>query len=114
MEEHTMVSEDVGQPNTSEKTREDQPLRLYQPGRHKPPSGRGYEGGSPWSSTPLHAPYEQSFITVENFPGQRFWTWGMFALLEKVGEDVLNELRADSWEPWNNENRELFLFLENQ
>ncbi len=109
-----MVSEEFGQPGTPGKAEEDSAMRLYKPKRHKPPSGRGYEGAKPWSSTPLHAPYEQSFITIEEFPGQRFWTWGMFALLEHVGEDVLNELQDDGWEPWNDENREFFLLLENQ
>ncbi len=109
-----MVSEEFGQQDTPGRAGEDRAMRLYKPKRHKPPSGRGYEGAKPWSSTPLHAPYEQSFITIEEFPGQRFWTWGMFALLEHVGEDVLNELQDDGWEPWNDENREFFLLLENQ
>jgi len=89
-------------------------MKLYKPRRHIPSSGRGYEGADPWSSTPLHSPYEPSFITSSDFPGQRFWTWGIFALLEQVSEEVLTELREDGWEPWNDETRELFLLLESQ
>jgi len=89
-------------------------MKLYKPGSHVPPSGRGYIGADPWITTPLHAPYEPSFITSPEFPGRRFWTWGIFALLEQVGEDVLAELRAEGWEPWNDETREFFLLLESQ
>ena len=90
-------------------------MKLYKPVHHKPPSGLGYEGAAdPWSSTLVHAPYEPSFITIPEFPDRRFWTWGIFALLEQVGEEVLAELRADGWEPWTDETRELFLFLESQ
>ncbi len=108
-----MVSEGSGQPGAYDKTVDVQ-MKLYKPLHHKPLSGRGYEGADPWSSTPTHAPYEPSFITVPEFPGQRFWTWGIFALLEQVGEEVLAELRAGGWEPWNDETKELFLLLESQ
>ncbi len=108
-----MISQSAGQPGTHDKT-EDGQVKLYKPVHHKPPSGRGYEGADPWSSTPLHAPYEPSFITIPGFPGRRFWTWGIFALLKQVGEEVLAELRADGWEPWTDETRELFLLLESQ
>jgi hypothetical protein len=89
-------------------------VKLYKPVHHRPPSGRGYEGAGPWSLTPLHAPYEPSFITIPEFPSRRFWTWGIFTLLEQVGEEVLAELQAGDWEPWNDETRELFLLLESQ
>lgn len=89
-------------------------MKLYQPKQHVPPSGRGYEGAEPWSTTPWHAPYEQSFVTMEQFPGRRFWTFGMFAVLRDVGEDIIAELFAEEWEPWNAETKEFFLLLENQ
>ncbi len=108
-----MVSQSAGQPGARDKTADGQ-VKLYKPVQHKPPSGRGYEGADPWSSTPLHAPYEPSFITIPGFPGRRFWTWGIFALLEQVGKEVLAELWADGWEPWTDETRELFLLLESQ
>ena len=82
-----MVSQNAGQLGVHDKTGDGQ-VKLYKPVHHKPPSGRGYEGADPWSSTPLHAPYEPSFITIPGFPGRRFWTWGIFALLEQVGEEV--------------------------
>src|SRR5258707_12628543 len=108
-----MVTEGSGKPGAYDKTGDVQ-MKLYKPLHHKPLSGRGYEEADPWSSTPMHAPYEPSFITVPEFPGQRFWTWGIFALLEQVGEEVLAELRAGGWEPWNDETKELFLLLESQ
>lgn len=106
-----MASEGSGQLRMHSKTVDNQ-LKLYKPLHHKPPSGPGYEGANPWSSTPLHAPYEPNFITIPEFPGQRFWTWGIFALLKGVGEEVLTELRADGWEPLTDETKELFLLLE--
>jgi len=87
--------------------------KLYKP-IIKPPSGRGYEGADPWNSTPHNSPYEPSFVTQPMFPGQRFWTWGMFSLLEGVGEDILMELRGDGWEPMNEKTKDYFLLLENQ
>jgi len=108
-----MVSAGSGQPGAHDKTGDGQ-VKLYIPLHHKPPSGHGYEGADTWSMTPPHAPYEPSFITIPEFAGRRFWTWGIFALLEQVGEEVLAELRADGWEPWNDGTRELFLLLENQ
>src|SRR6266852_9714572 len=113
MKELDMASEDSGQLSMHDKAVDNQ-MKLYKPIHHKLPSGRGYKGADPWSSTPLHAPYEPSFITIPEFAGRRFWTWGIFALLEQVGEEVLAELRADGWEPWNDGTRELFLLLENQ
>ncbi len=89
-------------------------VKLYTPKRHKPPSGSGYEGANPWFFASLYAPYESSFITIPEFPEQRFWTWGIFALLDQVGEDVLAELTDDGWEPWSDDTRELFLLLESQ
>ncbi len=106
-----MASEGSGQLSMHDKAVDNQ-MNLYKPIHHKPPSGRGYEGADSWSSTPLHAPYEPSFITIPELPGQRFWTWGIFALLEQVGEEVLAELRAEGWEPWNDETRRFFLLLE--
>ena len=85
-----MVSQNAGQLGAHDKTGDGQ-VKLYKPVHHKPPSGRGYEGADPWSSTPLHAPYEPSFITIPGFPGRRFWTWGIFALLEQVGEEGYNK-----------------------
>src|SRR5690348_16659848 len=108
-----MVYRSTEQADVHDKTGDGQ-VKLYQPGQHKPPSGRGYPGADPWSTVPLHAPYEPSFITIPEFPGQRYWTWGVFALLEQVGEEVLAELRAEGWEPWTDETRELFLLLESQ
>ena len=65
-----MVSQNAGQLGAHDKTGDGQ-VKLYKPVHHKPPSGRGYEGADPWSSTPLHAPYEPSFITIPGFPGRR-------------------------------------------
>ena len=55
-----MVSQNAGQLGAHDKTGDGQ-VKLYKPVHHKPPSGRGYEGADPWSSTPLHAPYEPSW-----------------------------------------------------
>ncbi len=87
--------------------------KLYKP-IIKPPSGRGYEGADPWDLTPRNSPYEPSFVTQPAFPGQRFWTWGIFALLEGVGEDILTELHDEGWEPMNEATKDNFLLLENQ
>ncbi len=89
-------------------------MKLYKPQHHKPMSGKGYEGGEPWSTTPSNSPYEQSYLNIEQFPGKRFWTFGLFASLEGVDDNVLAELRSDGWEPWNDATRELFLLLESQ
>src|SRR5436309_1209823 len=40
-------------------------MKLYKPTHHKPPFGRGYEGATPWGFTPANAPYEQSYITID-------------------------------------------------
>ena len=89
-------------------------MKRYKPLHHKPPSGRGYEGADPWGFTPANSPYEQSYITLDDFPGRRFWTWGMFALLENVGEEIVTELREDGWEPRESATNDAFFLLENQ
>jgi hypothetical protein len=50
------------------------------------------------------SPFEPSFLTLNDFPGQQFCTWGIFELVEDVDEETLDKLRADGWEPWNNTN----------
>jgi len=89
-------------------------MKLYKPIRHTPPSGRGYEGADPWGFTPANAPYEQSFITLDDFPGKRFWTWGIFATLDRVGKEVIAELRDNGWEPREDATMTAFFLLENQ
>ncbi|MFL5587649.1 MAG: hypothetical protein ACJ8DI_08340 [Ktedonobacteraceae bacterium] len=89
-------------------------MKLYKPTRHKPPFGRGYEGATPWGFTPANAPYEQSYITFDDLPGKRYWTWGMFATLERVSQEVIAELRGDGWEPRETATVTAFFLLENQ
>ncbi len=89
-------------------------MKLYKPIRYKPPSGRGYEGATPWGFTPANAPYEQSYITLDDFPGKRYWTWGIFATLDRVSEEVIAELRGDGWEPRESATMTAFFLLENQ
>jgi hypothetical protein len=87
-------------------------MKLYKPVHHKPAHGRGFEGAESWSSTPWNSPYEQSYLSMEQFPGQRFWTWGMFATLEGVSEELLQELHTEGWEPWNEKTKPFFQILE--
>lgn len=89
-------------------------MELYKPMQHKPTRGRGYEGGDPWETTPANSPYEQSYFVIQQFPEKRFWTFGIFATLEVSSEEVLTELRTDGWEPWSEQTKEFFVFLESQ
>jgi hypothetical protein len=63
---------------------------------------------------PHQSPYEPSSFPLDNFPGQRFCTWGIFELVDDVDEEMLAGLRADGWEPMNESTREQFYLLEQQ
>ena len=88
-------------------------MKLYKPLQHKPASGRGYKGAEPFDTIPFNAPYEPSFITLDEFAGQ-FWTWGMFASLEGADAPVIEELRNEGWEPRTDATQTAFFILENQ
>jgi hypothetical protein len=61
--------------------------------------------------TSWNAPYEPSYLTIEEFPGKRFWTWGLFTTL-KGSEELRSKLQAEGWEPWNEQTRPFFQILE--
>lgn len=63
---------------------------------------------------PYQSPYEPSFFPLDDFPGQRFCTWGIFEVVEDVDEEVLAGLRADGWEPMIDSTMELFFLLQLQ
>lgn len=88
---------------------------LYKP-KIKPIKGIGYEGDD-WSKqhfAPSLSPYEFSYIPITKDPFHHYWTWGVFAALYKVGQDILDELIADGWEPWTDETRPYFFYAHNQ
>lgn len=85
---------------------------LYKP-KIKPPEGTGYEGDS-WDVIPKFSPYEFSYIPITTDPDHHCWTWGVWAALYKVGQDILDELIADGWEPWSDETRPYFFYAHNQ
>ncbi len=74
------------------------------------------KAGSVFSSdfVPYQSPYEPSSISLDDFPGQRFCTWGIFEVVEDVDEAVLAGLRADGWEPMIDSTMELFSLLQLQ
>lgn len=74
------------------------------------------KAGSVFSSgfIPYQSPYEPSSFPLENYPGQRFCTWGIFEVVKDANEEVLAGLRADGWEPMSELTREQFPRLEQQ
>ncbi|MBA2397064.1 MAG: hypothetical protein H0V70_30450 [Ktedonobacteraceae bacterium] len=87
-------------------------MKLYKPVRHKAASGRGYEGGDAPHATPLASPYEPGYLSIKQFPDKRFWIIGIFATLRGASEEVIEELRTDGWEPWSEQTKAVFSFLE--
>ena len=85
---------------------------LYKP-KIKPPKGMGYEGDGE-KMIPSRAPYEFGYIPITSDPDHHYWTWGVWASLYKVGQDILDELTADGWEPWSDETRPYFFYAHNQ
>jgi hypothetical protein len=64
---------------------------------------------------PYQSPYEPSFFSLEeDFPGQKFCTWGIFEVVEDANDEVVAKLRADGWAPWDDTSRELFFVLQLQ
>ncbi|HEY1349876.1 MAG TPA: hypothetical protein VGF67_09650 [Ktedonobacteraceae bacterium] len=86
---------------------------LYKP-KIKPATGIGYEGDSWKNAVPASSPYEFGYIPLSSDPGHFFWTWGVFAVLYKVGPDIIHELKADGWEAWSDETIPSFFHLHNQ
>jgi hypothetical protein len=75
------------------------------------------KAGSVFSSdfVPYQSPYEPGGSRIlDNFPGQKFCTWGIFEVVEDANEEVLAELRADGWEPRIESTSEQFYLLEQQ
>jgi hypothetical protein len=85
---------------------------LYKP-KIKPSRGMGYEGDGE-KMIPTHASYEFGYIPITSDPDHHYWTWGVWAALYKVGQDILDELAVDGWEPWRDETRPSFFYAHNQ
>jgi hypothetical protein len=85
---------------------------LYKP-KIKPSRGMGYEGDGE-TMIPTRSPYEFGYIPITSDPDHHYWTWGVWAALYQCGQDILDELIADGWEPWSDETRPFFFYAHNQ
>jgi hypothetical protein len=80
-------------------------LKLY-----KPADEEARENG--WAAVNWNGPYEPGYFTLEQFPGKRYWIWGVFTRLKSVSEALYRELSAEGWEPWNEKTKPFFQLLE--
>jgi len=61
-----------------------------------------------------YAPYEFSFIPLEEHPDCYFWMWGIFTSLPQMDALLQEELRLDGWEQRTDAVGDMLLWLQNQ